>query len=100
MYYIYILFSKSSNLYYPGYTSDYERRLVEHNTSTFNTFTSKHRPWALISVFECGKTESQAMKMEAFIKKQKIRVFIEKLIDSDSFTGILAPLVRVPKLRD
>ena len=94
------MYSYSSNLYYVGYTNDYERRLTEHNTSTFNTYTSKHRSWIIKSVFECGSVESQAMKMEAFIKKQKSRLVIERIISSDSFKGILAPLVRVPKLRD
>ena len=100
MYYIYILFSFSSNLYYVGYTSNYERRFLEHNTLEHNTFTSKHRPWIIKAVFECGNIEAQAMKIEAFIKKQKSSVFIQKIITSNSFTGILAPLVRVPKLRD
>jgi len=72
MYYIYILYSERSDKYYIGYTSDYQRRLTEHNTTERSTYTSKHRPWRLEAVFECGESESEAMKLEAFIKKQKI----------------------------
>jgi putative endonuclease len=55
-----------------GYTTDYLRRLVEHNEQeNFNTFTLKHRPWILQAVFECGITKSEAIKVERFIKKQK-----------------------------
>ena len=101
MYYIYILLSTSSDLYYVGYTNDYARRFKEHNEQdTFNTFTSKHRPWVLKAIFECGHLEKEAIKIERFIKKQKSRVFLEKLILAENFSGPLAQLVRVPKLRD
>ena len=89
-FYIYILYSKNSNLYYVGYTSNFEVRLSQHNTSENLTFTSKHRPWELKAVYSCGKVEAEAMKIEKFIKKQKSRVLIEKLIAGGSFFGILA----------
>ncbi|WP_443936585.1 GIY-YIG nuclease family protein [Pedobacter sp. MW01-1-1] len=50
-FFIYILYSQSSNIYYVGYTNDYERRLEEHNTNERNTFSSKHRPWEICSVY-------------------------------------------------
>lgn len=88
-------------MYYVGYTNDYLRRLKEHNEQEkFNTFTSKHRPWDLKAAFACGNSESDAVKIERFIKKQKSKNFIERLILADNFTGSLAQLVRVPKLRD
>ena len=99
-FYIYILWSEVSDIYYVGYTSDYEKRLLEHNTSVNRTFTSKHRPWLLRAVFSCGNNESEAIRMERFIKRQKSRKLIEKLIAEDGFTGGLARLVRVPYLRD
>ncbi len=71
MYYIYILYSESSEKYYVGYTSDYQRRLTEHNTTERDTYTSKHRPWRLEAVFECSESEGEAMKVEDFIKKKK-----------------------------
>ncbi|WP_462254263.1 GIY-YIG nuclease family protein [Ferruginibacter sp.] len=100
MFYIYFLYSPSSNIYYVGYTNNYLKRLSEHNGSEKNTFTSKHRPWILKAVFECGYEESLAITIEKFIKKQKSRVLIEKIIDGMQLIGSLAQLVRVPFLRD
>ena len=74
---------------------------MEHNTKPFNTYTSKYRPWVLAAVFECSEDESQAIRIERFIKKQKSRKLIEKLIDPGYLpNGYLAQLVRVPHMRD
>jgi len=100
MFYIYILYSESSDIYYVGYTRDYKTRLVNHNTSSSITFSSKHRPWVLKAVFECGAERKEAMALERFIKRQKSRSLIEKIIIADRLEGKLAQLVRVPKLRD
>jgi len=53
MYYIYILYSPNYDKYYVGYSNDPYRRVLEHNTKPFNTYTSKYRPWTLAAVFEC-----------------------------------------------
>jgi putative endonuclease len=81
MFYLYFLYSTSSDIYYIGYTSDYLRRFSEHNASEKNTFTNKHRPWELKCVFECGNDEAVAMQLEKFIKKQKSRALIERIIN-------------------
>ena len=99
-FYIYILYSPGSDIYYVGYTSDFTVRFNQHNYSQELTFTSKHRPWILKAVFSCGIVEAEAMKIEKFIKKQKSRKLIEKLISGDEFFGILTQLVRVPHVRD
>ena len=53
MYYIYILYSVASNVYYVGYTRNYNLRLIQQNEQDkFNTYTSKHIPWKLKAVFE------------------------------------------------
>ena len=101
MFYIYFLHSIASDIYYCGHSDDPWRRVVEHNTKPFNTYTSKHRPWSLVAVFECSEVESVAIKIERFIKKQKSRKLIERLIDPGFIpSGFLAQLVRVPHLRD
>ena len=100
MYYIYILYSKSSDLHYIGYTNDYERRLWEHNNSPYNSFTSKHRPWILKAVFEVSNDIGIAMKAERFIKKQKTKSFIEKICAMEIVDLPMAQLVRVPQMRD
>ena len=100
MYYIYFLYSDQSDKYYIGYTEQPEARLYEHNYSDKNSFTSKHRPWKIVALFECGDERSIAMKIEKFIKKQKSRRLIEDIIRSKELYGILIQLVRVPHLLD
>ena len=101
MFYIYIIYSPSSDKYYVGYSTEPKRRLIEHNTKPFNTYTSKHRPWILKTYFECGESEHQAIQIERFIKNQKSRKLLEQLC-TNSFvpSGLLAQLVRVPDIRD
>ena len=101
MFYIYILYSQSSNKYYIGQTQDPSKRLKEHNTKENGTYTSKHQPWELMAVFEIGTSLSEALATERFIKKQKSRKIIEWLIDPQNIPeGKLTQLVRVPKLWD
>jgi putative endonuclease len=102
MYFIYILFSVSAEKYYVGYTNEMDGLLRKHNSQQdFNTYTSKYRPWEIAALFSCGGLKSDAIKIERFIKKQKSRKLIEKLIDPGFIPdGTLAQLVRVPHLRD
>ena len=101
MFYIYIIYSSAADKYYVGYSTDPHKRLEEHNTKPFNTYTSKHRPWKLVAIFRCAENEATAMRIEKFIKKQKSRKLIEQLCIPDFVpTGFLAQLVRVPHLRD
>ena len=97
MYYIYILHSKLSDKYYVGYTNNLTKRVIDHNTNPRNTYTSKHRPWILVASMKVGEDRAFAMKIEKFIKKQKSKKFIKKLI---SQPDLIPQLVRVPKRRD
>ena len=101
MFYIYIIYSASSDVFYVGYSNDPQRRLIEHNNKPFNSFTAKHRPWIPKAVFNCGAVESHAINIERFIKQQKSRKLIEKICDP-TYTpdGRLSMLVRVPDVRD
>ena len=71
-FYIYILYSETYDIYYVGYSDDFRRRFEQHNHSQNVTFTSKHRPWILKTVYSCGTKQSEAMKIEKFIKNQKV----------------------------
>ena len=101
MFYIYIIQSEKCENYYVGYSSNPWKRLIEHNTSKGNTYTSKYRPWILKAVFLVSKNEYEAIRLERFIKKQKSKRLIEKLCDSNFCPSAeLAQMVRVPHLRD
>src|SRR5688572_10414925 len=101
MYYIYIIYSVTANKFYVGYSDNPARRLIEHNTTPFNTYTSKYRPWIMKAIFLCGNDEGQAIRLERFIKKQKSRRLLEQLCNPSFIPlGLLAQLVRVPDVRD
>ena len=83
MFYIYILFSQSANKYYVGQTSDVQRRLEEHNNPIVNSkFTAKFIPWVIAVFFPVSDSRADAMKIEKFIKAQKSKKFIIKLIEN------------------
>ena len=83
MFYIYIIYSQKFDKYYIGSSQNPWKRLEKHNTSPFNTFTSKYRPWILKAVFGAGNTRGEAEKIEKFIKKQKTKNILIKLINPD-----------------
>ena len=101
MFYIYIIYSETSDKFYVGYSSNPWKRVVDHNENSIDKYTGKHGPWILQVVFQVSESRSEAMKIEKFIKKQKNRKLIERLINPEFIpTGPLAELVRVPYLRD
>jgi len=82
MFYIYILYSESADRFYIGHTNDPARRLIEHNTVEEIKYTTKFRPWTMHLAFEVSESRGEAIKVERFIKRQKSRTFIRKLIAS------------------
>ncbi|MDQ0968206.1 putative endonuclease [Flavobacterium sp. W4I14] len=100
MFYLYILYSSSSDKYYVGYTEDAEKRLYEHNNSERKTYTSKHHPWILKKSIALGKNRGFAMKVEKAVKKTKSRIIIEKILLEINDLSELAQLVRVQMCRD
>ncbi len=101
MVYLYILHSNKFNKYYVGISKTPLDRLDSHNNQDKNAYTSKYRPWQIKAILKVDGTWGDALRIERFIKKQKSRVLIEKLIQTDfTPTGRLARLVRVPYLRD
>ena len=78
MHTLYILYSKSLNKYYVGYTNDLERRLNEHNRIK-GKFTDAGIPWILIHT-EIYIAKKDAMAREKFIKSKKSKKFIIELV--------------------
>jgi putative endonuclease len=79
-FFVYIIFSASLDKYYVGYTSDLEKRLLEHNDG-ISVFTSKTSDWSL-KYSEPYSTRDLAMKREKDIKRKKSRKYVEWLINS------------------
>ena len=82
MYQTYILFSKSKDRYYIGSTSvGVELRLTRHNEG-WTRSTKSGIPWK-VKYVKSFDSNTEALNFEKFIKKQKSRGFIEKLIISE-----------------
>ena len=78
-YSVYILYSRSLDRYYVGYTGDtLESRLRKHN-SNHNGFTGKKPDWVIVYT-EMFPTKKEAMTREGQIKNWKSRKMIERLI--------------------
>ncbi|RYD58607.1 MAG: GIY-YIG nuclease family protein [Sphingobacteriales bacterium] len=81
MWYVYIIRSEVDGTLYKGYSSDYLRRLEEHNEG-LSTYTSRKRPWQLVYV-ESHPSKTEAIKRELMLKKQN-RKYLDWLIDQPS----------------
>mgnify|MGYP002795451432 CR=1 FL=1 len=100
-FFIYILHSLSFDKFYIGYTDNPKRRFLEHNESTFSTYTSKFRPWKMVALFKVTGSRPEALRIEKFLKNQKSKSLTLKLINPEFIpNGNLALLVRVPHVRD
>ena len=100
-YYIYILYSAQSDKFYVGHSQDPWNRLIQHNSNSKEKYTGKNQDWQIAAVFYVSPNRGDADRIEKFIKRQKSRVLIEKLVDPLFLpTGLLTLLVRVPHVRD
>jgi putative endonuclease len=79
MYWVYILYSEKIDKYYIGATSNLKNRFDFHNSDYNKIWTKRGKPWKLVFSHKF-ETHKDAFGAERFIKKQKSRVFITKLI--------------------
>ena len=82
--FVYILYSKSADIFYVGATNDLDDRLRRHN-SGFESYTQKHKPWTLVW-FTKKPNKSEAFKLEKKLKnlsKERKFKFIEKYSNTD-----------------
>ena len=77
-FFVYIIYSPLLDKFYVGYTSDLEKRLLDHN-SGISDFTSKTSDWEMKHT-ESFPDRQLAMKREKEIKKKKSRRYIEWII--------------------
>jgi len=80
MFFIYIIYSTTSDKYYIGSCTNLEIRILQHNAGR-NISTKHGIPW-IIKYSEVFSTRVEAMKRETEIKKKKSRKYIEWLISS------------------
>jgi putative endonuclease len=80
MFTVYILYSKSFDRYYVGYTNDLERRISEHNRKK-GKFTDAGIPWEVVHT-ELFQTRKEAMEREKNIKSKKSKSFILEILNN------------------
>ena len=77
MFYVYILFSESLDVYYKGFTSNVEGRLESHLLGE-SQFTSKAKDWKLVYTMNF-ETKRLALIEEKRLKKLN-RASLERLL--------------------
>jgi putative endonuclease len=77
--FVYILYSGKLNKYYVGKTADVNKRLAFHNSAYNTIWTKRGQPWILKASIPFANSH-EASKAELFIKRQKSKAFIQKII--------------------
>ena len=77
MFYTYIIFSKSLQVYYKGYSADLTQRLEKHNGGN-STYTSKANDWEMV-YWKSFLTKKEALIEEKRLKKLNVNS-LQKLI--------------------
>lgn len=86
MYWVYVLYSESTNSYYKGQTNNLQERITRHNQG-FEKYTKNGIPWTLVYSIYC-LNRSEAMQLEKKLKnlsKKRLLDFIAK--HKNSFEG-------------
>jgi putative endonuclease len=84
-----------------GHSSNPWKRLEQHQNKSGHKDTGSYHDGKLVSVFSVSEINGEADRAQRFIKKQKSRRFIEKMLEPNVVPiGALAQLVRVPYERD
>jgi putative endonuclease len=79
-FYVYILQSESSGRFYVGQTKDLAQRVAYHNAN-YSLALKNRGPWKLVYSEVCA-TQSEAVRREMQIKRQRDRRFIEELLSA------------------
>ena len=99
MFYIYIIYSNTAEKFYVGHSENPWDRLVQHNENQGDKYTGKYQNWDLKAVFQVSENRGDAILIEKFIKRQKSKKLLLKLIEPEFIpSGDLAQLVRVSKI--
>ena len=80
MFYTYIIYSKSKDIYYKGFSESPTQRLLDHNENK-SRYTSGKGPWEFVYL------QSFQTKKEALVREKKLKKYskeqISKLIASE-----------------
>jgi putative endonuclease len=88
--YVYLIKSFKDGSIYTGISTDYKRRIQEHNRNKGAKYTRGRGPWYLMAVYAVS-TKSEALKKEASIKKLNKEQKIKFCLNSLQHKGIDTP---------
>jgi putative endonuclease len=78
MFFVYVLFSETLDVYYKGFTTNLEERILYHNSGRSN-YTSKASDWILVY------SRSYEIKKDALLEEKRLKKLnrdsIKKLIN-------------------
>jgi len=76
----YIIYSKTLDRFYIGYTVDFNERLRQHNSGYYGSgiYTFKVKDWEEYLLIPC-ETINEAVYIERYIKRMRSRRYIENL---------------------
>ena len=80
MHWVYILYSSRIDKYYIGSTSNLQNRIEFHNSEQNKIWSKRGQPWEIVFSHQF-ETSTESIIAEKFIKRQKSRVYISKLIE-------------------
>jgi predicted GIY-YIG superfamily endonuclease len=86
MYYVYILWSQKSRIFYYGYSENIPKRLQEHNKG-ISPATAPHRPWQLI-FYAAFSDQMIAKDFERYLKSGSGKAFAYKRLVNISLKRI------------
>ncbi len=82
---VYVLYSGKLDRYYVGESEDPALRLLQHRRGLFKgSATSKAGDWELVLLMACAD-RSHARRLEGWIKSQKSRPVIRRLIEEEDY---------------
>jgi putative endonuclease len=85
MHFVYIIHSPLLDRYYIGESVDADQRVREHNEHTYpEASTRVARDWSLMCTMACAD-RAHARRLEAWIKSQKSRSVIRRLISEPPY---------------
>jgi putative endonuclease len=82
IFFVYILYSPSLDSFYTGQTEDLEIRIANHLAGE-SAYTKKAKDRKLVWS-QTFPSRTEAIKFERFIKKQKSKAFIRKIISQNA----------------
>jgi len=83
MYYTYVLKSLKDGKFYIGYTSNLEKRLIEHNEGITKS-TAYRRPLVLV-YYEACRSQKDAMHREKYLKTTYGHRYLKNRLKNDNY---------------